>query len=59
MKDDFSHVKISRSLIASHNKLQSLDDGLFTGQQIEYLDLSYNQFTNVKSFGRAEANGLK
>lgn len=41
-------------LIANHNELKALPDGVFAGaKKFKYLDVSYNQFENIESFGEA------
>lgn len=56
--DSFSEFVGLRKLIACHNELQTLSDGIFERTHLNYLDLSYNKFEKIESIADAGVTGL-
>lgn len=50
------HLQI---LYADHNNLKELPKGIFADNKIEFLDLAFNQFTEIESIERSGARNLK
>lgn len=59
--DDDSFLKFVglKRLIANHNKISTLAEGIFKQNHLIYLDLSYNQFENIEYIAEAGVSKLE
>lgn len=59
-KDFLKYTRSMWKLIADHNELKTLPAAVFAdANELNYLDLSYNQFENIESIGEASVAALE